>query len=60
VNATASLDNIVAVVIPFVALLTSSPTMWRKERLCNFSIFDRVAYTLSILFNPQICQLLVT
>jgi hypothetical protein len=29
--ATLEMDTIVAVIVPLVALLTSSPVMWRKE-----------------------------
>jgi hypothetical protein len=35
-------DNIVGFIIPLVALLTSSPAMWRKEHLWNFSVLFRV------------------
>jgi hypothetical protein len=31
-------DTIVAFVIPLVALLTSSPLMWREEHLWNFFV----------------------
>jgi hypothetical protein len=35
-------DVIVLFVVPFLALLTSFPVMWRKERHCNFSVLQRV------------------
>jgi hypothetical protein len=47
VVATVALDTIVtfdimfAFFIPLVALLTSSPVMWRKEHLWNFSVLQR-------------------
>jgi hypothetical protein len=34
-------DNFVAFAIPFVALLTPSPVMWRKEHIRNFSVLQR-------------------
>jgi hypothetical protein len=34
--------TIVAFDIPLIALLTSSPVMWRKEHLWNFSVLQRV------------------
>jgi hypothetical protein len=37
-------DTIVAFVIPLVALLTSSPVMWRKEHLWNFRVLQRVHF----------------
>jgi hypothetical protein len=37
-----TLDTIVGFVIPLVALLTSGPVMWRKERLRNISVVQRV------------------
>jgi hypothetical protein len=35
-------DTIVAIVIPLVSLLTSSSVMWRKERLWNVSVPQKV------------------
>jgi hypothetical protein len=40
--AAVTLDNTVAFVDPLVALLTLSSVMWRKERLWNFSVRQRV------------------
>jgi hypothetical protein len=40
--ATATLDTIVAFVIPLVALPTSSPIIWRIEHLCNLSVLQIV------------------
>jgi hypothetical protein len=37
-----TLDATVAFDIPFIALLTSSSAMWRKEHLWNFSAPQRV------------------
>jgi hypothetical protein len=42
-NATVASDTIVVLAIPLVALLTSSPVTWRKERLWNFSVLQRVS-----------------
>jgi hypothetical protein len=33
-----AIDTIVAFVIPLVAMLTSTPVIWREERLSNFSV----------------------
>jgi hypothetical protein len=41
-DTTAAFDTIVSFAIPLVALLTSSPMMWRKEHLWNFSVLQRV------------------
>jgi hypothetical protein len=35
-------DIIVVFVIPLVALLSSSPVMWREEHLWNISVLQRV------------------
>jgi hypothetical protein len=35
-------DNIVAYLIPLVALLTSLIVMWREEHLWNFGVLERV------------------
>jgi hypothetical protein len=40
--ATATLDTIVAFVIPSLALLTSSPVMLRKEHLWDSSVLQRI------------------
>jgi hypothetical protein len=37
-------NTTVAFVLPLVALLTSSPTMWHKEHLWNFSVLQRVHF----------------
>jgi hypothetical protein len=49
VAATMTLDTIVAFVIPLVALLTSSPVMWRKEHVWYVSVLQRVGYKFPIL-----------
>jgi hypothetical protein len=46
-------DTIVAFVIPLIALLTSSPVMWRKERLWKFSMLQIVFFFKSCLFLPR-------
>jgi hypothetical protein len=38
-------DTIVAVLTPLVVLLTSSPVMWLKEHICDFSVFQKVHLT---------------
>jgi hypothetical protein len=38
-------DTIDAFLIPLVVLLTSSPMMWRKEQLWNFSVLQRVHFS---------------
>jgi hypothetical protein len=38
----AAFDAVVAFVIPLLALLTSSPVIWRQEHLWNFSVLQRV------------------
>jgi hypothetical protein len=47
-------DIIVSFVIPLVALLTSSPVMWREEHLWNFSVLERVH--LSNLVNKELTK----
>jgi hypothetical protein len=42
-----SFDIIVEFVIPLAALQTSTPVMWREERLWNFSVLQRVHLHLS-------------
>jgi hypothetical protein len=49
-DTTVAFDNIVVFVIPLVALLTSSPVMWRKGHLLNFSVLQRVHSYLVYLF----------
>jgi hypothetical protein len=44
-------DTIVAFVIPFVALLTSSPLLFREEDLWNFSVLQRVHFSNLVLFS---------
>jgi hypothetical protein len=44
---TVAFSTIVAFVIPLVALLTSSPMMWREEQFWNFSVLERVGLHLS-------------
>jgi hypothetical protein len=40
--------------IPLVALLRSSALMWRKERLWNVSVLQRVEeYTFPVLFSSE-------
>jgi hypothetical protein len=48
--ATVTFDTIVDFVIPLVVLLTSSPVMWRKERLWKFSVLQRVHLS-NLVFN---------
>jgi hypothetical protein len=46
------LFSILVFIIPLVALKTSSPVMWRKEHLWNFSVLQRVQ--LSSLVTPYL------
>jgi hypothetical protein len=52
---TVTLDHIVTFVIALVALLTSSPMMWRKEHLWNVSVLQRVGLHLSNLIKTSLC-----
>jgi hypothetical protein len=46
-------DTIVAFIIPFVALLTPSPVMWRKEKVWNFSVLQTVHLSNLVLLTWQ-------
>jgi hypothetical protein len=43
-----SLGTIVAFAIPLVAVLTSSPVIWRNEHIWNFSALQRVHISNSV------------
>jgi hypothetical protein len=51
-------DTIVDFDIPFVAMLTSSPVIWRKEHVWNVSVLQRVHLFIlvcnTVVYNPYI------
>jgi hypothetical protein len=50
---TVILDAFLAFIIPLVALLTSSPVMWCKEQLWNFSVHLYNRVTISLLLEEK-------
>jgi hypothetical protein len=47
--------DIVAFIILLVALLTSSPVMWRKEHIWNFSVLHRQCHSEKYVGNKNKC-----
>jgi hypothetical protein len=50
-------EIIVASVILLVSLQTSSHVMWRKERLCNFRVLQRVHISNLVLYGCEMSSL---